>query len=118
MPVDAIGLSSLPNSMICISPRDFPKLFNECTAAGTFCRKRLDECGSTIVRPVLMGPSPGLSCPSPLMMVEWPTFTPSTSVMELFSPRGNNPRLIPRSDALGLDRWSPEVNEFSPSPDS
>ena len=43
-------------------------------------------CGNTAVTPVRTGPSPFFKGPSPRTIVEWPTRTPSTSVIALSGP--------------------------------
>jgi hypothetical protein len=49
------------------------------------------------VTPVRTGPLPGVSAPSPSMMVLCPTRTPGTSVIALFGPTGIDPIVLPRS---------------------
>src|ERR1700716_2356223 len=58
--------------------------------------------GRMAVTPVRTGPIPGLSGPSPRMIVQWPTRTPSTSVIALYLPGLNRPSGTPSSLARTL----------------
>ena len=49
-----------------------------------------------------MGPVPIFNSPSPSIIVECPTFTPGTSVIEFNFPLGKIPMSNPRSLLLGL----------------
>jgi hypothetical protein len=79
---------------------DYP--LNTQAAPGTFSRKTLPLWGRIDVTPVLAGPLPGTSLPSPWNTVQWPTMTPDTSVIEFSSPGEKIPVCIPISLALGL----------------
>ena len=83
--VRAIGYSRKPDSLIQASPVISPVLLRTNDPAGTFLCHTSSR-GMTTVTPVRIGPSPGLSGPSPEMRVVWPTVTPATSVIALSGP--------------------------------
>ena len=75
-------------------------------------RRNSGLCGRTAVTPVLTGPVPVLSVPSPEMMVLCPTSTPLTSVMALSGPgvpSSGIPKISPAR--LGLRQRDQGKNE-------
>ncbi len=86
--VRAMGVSRVPSSSTCKRPAVLPKPFQTKLAAGILSVKRFPGPGMITVTPVLF---------SPLSMVQWPTRTPSTSVILFRWPRGRLPTVIPYS---------------------
>ncbi len=97
--VRRMGVSISPHSMTCVMPETSPAPLS--TKPPPFMRsmKMLPRLGRMAVTPVRTGPCPGLSGPSPRMMVLCPTSTPSTSVMALYRPVLKRPSGMPSSRA-------------------
>src|SRR6202158_906160 len=100
--VSRIGVSMSPHSMTWVSPETSPAPLSTKPPPVIRSMKMFPWSGRMAVTPVRTGPVPGLSGPSPRMIVEWPTRTPSTSVIALFLPGLNRPSGTPSSLARTL----------------
>ena len=85
--------------MSCVIPETSPAPLRTKPPPTTRSSKTLAGFGRMAVTPVRTGPRPTFRAPAPRMMVEWPTFTPATSVMAFQRPGLNRPSGTPRSRA-------------------
>lgn len=98
--VRPMGVSTRPHSETCVMPDISPApLSTKLPAINLLSNTR--SLGRITVTPVLTGPWPGISLPSPRMTVVWPTRTPLTSVIALYFPGGKTPISIPSSLVRG-----------------
>src|SRR5216684_3999128 len=97
--VSRIGVSMSPHSMTWVIPETSPAPLSTNPPPVIRSMKMFPWSGRMAVTPVRTGPIPGLSGPSPRMIVAWPTRTPSTSVIALYLPGLNRPSGKPSSRA-------------------
>jgi len=97
--VSPIGDDSRPLSRIHSRPVSSPLPLSRCDPANMPLSQILPSPGTITVTPVLTGPTPTRSAPSPEIRVVWPTRTPGTSVIAFSGPRGSDPIAIPTSAA-------------------
>src|SRR6266851_3492124 len=100
--VSRIGVSISPHSMTWVIPDTSPAPLRTNPPPVIRSMKMFPWSGRMAVTPVRTGPLPGLSGPSPRMIVAWPTRTPSTSVIALYLPGLNRPSGTPSSLARTL----------------
>src|SRR5260370_28683717 len=100
--VSRIGVSMSPHSITWVIPDTSPAPLSTNPPPVIRSMKMFPWSGRMAVTPVRTGPVPGLSRPSPRMIVECPTRTPSTSVIALYLPVRNRPSGTPSSLARTL----------------
>lgn len=111
VPVSRMGVSSTPHSVISMVPVSSPAPLRTAGAAGIgIANSAAGSSGTMAVTPVrAIG-----SSPSPCHTVTCPTRTPGTSVMALWRPVENGPKVRPRSRPAGVGwgGWKAQRSAF------
>src|SRR6266851_4068471 len=97
--VSRIGVSINPHSITWVRPETSPAPFKTNPPPVIRSEKMLPVSGMIAVTPVRTGPCPGRRGPEPRIIVQWPTRTPSTSVIALYLPGLKRPSGKPSSRA-------------------